>query len=234
MVKAFEAAGLTNQEARERLWFVDMNGLLVASRADLMEHNIPYAHDAQPLSFIEAIDALRPDVLIGATGAPGTFTQEAITRMCAVNDHPVIFALSNPTSKSECTAEQCYTWSQGKAIFASGSPFPEFTLDDQHFRPGQGNNAYIFPGLGLGIIAANARLVPDEFFLVAAHTLAHLVEESDIANGAVYPRLREIRHLSLEIAVAVAEKAYEMGLADAPRPADLRAHIASYVYDPSY
>jgi malate dehydrogenase (oxaloacetate-decarboxylating)(NADP+) len=234
MVRAFEAAGLTNAEARERLWFVDQIGLVVASRADLMPHNLPYAHDAMPLTFIEAIETLRPDVLIGATGAPGTFSQEVIEHMCLVNDHPVIFALSNPTSKSECTAEQAYTWSQGKAIFASGSPFPEFTLDDQHFRPGQGNNAYIFPGLGLGILAANARLVPDEFFLVAAHTLAHLVEEEDILLGAVYPRLREIQALSLEIAVAVAEKAYEMGLAEAPRPADLRKAIQDYVYDPSY
>jgi malate dehydrogenase (oxaloacetate-decarboxylating)(NADP+) len=199
-----------------------------------MEHNRPYAHDAVQLSFIEAIHTLRPDVLIGATGAPGTFTQEVIETMCAVNDHPVIFALSNPTSKSECTAEQAYTWSHGKAIFASGSPFPEFTLDDRHFRPGQGNNAYIFPGLGLGIIAANARLVPEEFFLVAAHTLAQLVEEDDIQLGAVYPRMREIKELSLEIAVAVAEKAYEMGLAEAPRPRDLRAAIQDYVYDPSY
>jgi malate dehydrogenase (oxaloacetate-decarboxylating)(NADP+) len=234
MARAFEAEGLSPAEARERLWFVDQTGLVVASRTELAAHKVPYAHEAPQMGLMEALDFVRPDVLIGATGTPGTFTQEVVERLCVLNQHPVIFALSNPTSRSECTAEQAYTWSKGKAVFASGSPFPECTLGDRHFRSGQGNNAYIFPGLGLGILAANARIIPDEFFLAAAKTLAQWVDAGDIQMGAVYPRLREIKDISLEIAVAVAEKAYEMGLAEASRPVDLRAVIEAYRYDPGY
>src|SRR6187455_1225866 len=125
MTSAFVDEGLTPDEARRRLWFVDVNGLVVKGRTDLMEHNLPYAHDHEPLDFVAAIDAIRPHVLIGATGAPGTFTREVVERMSAINERPVIFALSNPTSKAECTAEQAYAWSKGKAVFSSGSPFGE-------------------------------------------------------------------------------------------------------------
>jgi malate dehydrogenase (oxaloacetate-decarboxylating)(NADP+) len=154
--------------------------------------------------------------------------------MTAVNERPVIFALSNPTSKSECTAEQAYTWSKGKAIFASGSPFPQFDMNGQKFVPRQGNNAYIFPGLGLGLLISQAKYVPDELFLTAAHCLADLVEEHDLSVGGLYPPIGEIRSLSLEIALAVAEKVYEMGIARTERPADLRKTIEDYMYNPMY
>ena len=149
---------------------MDVKGLVVKGRDDLMAHNLPYAHEHAPLSFPDAIAALRPDVLIGATGAPGTFTREVIERMSAINARPVIFALSNPTSKAECTAEQAYAWSKGKAVFSSGSPFGECTYEGQVFRPGQGNNAYVFPGIGLGAVAARARRIPEALFLTAART----------------------------------------------------------------
>src|SRR5262249_51618917 len=154
---AFIDEGLVPEEARRHLWFVDLNGLVVKSRTDLMEHNLPYAHDHTPLAFEDAIDAVRPHVLIGATGAPGTFTRTVVERMSAINQRPVIFALSNPTSRAECTAEEAYAWSGGRAIFASGSPFAPVTYGDTTFRPAQGNNAYVFPGIGLGAVACRAR-----------------------------------------------------------------------------
>jgi len=224
--------GLTLEAARARLWFVDIKGLVVASRDDLMPHNLPYAHDHTPMAFLEAIDALRPHILIGATGAPGTFTRQVVERMSANNDRPVIFALSNPTSKAECTAAQAYEWSRGAALFASGSPFGTCTVGERTFRPGQGNNAYVFPGIGLGAIAARSRRVPDAFFLTAARTLAAMVTENDLQAGALYPRLREIRDVSLGIAIAVAEQAHELGLARRARPDDIRAAILAYRYEP--
>ena len=142
--------------------------------------------------------------------------------MSQINQRPVIFALSNPTSCAECTAEQAYAWSEGRAIFASGSPFGPQTYNGRTLRPAQGNNAYVFPGIGLGAVACRARTLPDELFLVAARTLAGLVSQQDLDQGALYPPLRDIRKLSLAIAVGVATKAYEMGLARAKRPRNLR------------
>jgi malate dehydrogenase (oxaloacetate-decarboxylating)(NADP+) len=232
MVAAFQEGGLTREDARRHLWFVDINGLVVASRNDLMEHNAPYAHDHRPLSFVAAIDAIKPHVLIGATGAPGTFTREVIEHMCAANERPAIFALSNPTSKAECTAEQAYTWSKGRAVFASGSPFAPFTYQGQEFRPGQGNNAYVFPGIGLGAVMCAARHIPDEFFLSAARVLAGLVGEDALRRGSLYPPLADLRNISLAIALSVAEKAHELGLARNERPRDLKKSISEYMYDP--
>jgi malate dehydrogenase (oxaloacetate-decarboxylating)(NADP+) len=232
MTAALVDEGLTLTDAQQRLWFVDVHGLVVKSRTDLMPHNLPYAHDGRSLGFIEAIDALRPNVLIGATGAPGTFTQAVVERMCAHNDVPVLFALSNPTSKAECTAEQAYTWSRGRAVFASGSPFGKVTLDGKERRPGQGNNAYVFPGIGLGALACRAKRIPDELFLAAARTLAGLVTSDDLASGSLYPPLRDIRRISLAVAVKVAEAAYDLKLARARRPPDLRKAISRSMYEP--
>jgi len=232
MTAAFVDAGLTPQEARGRLWFVDVHGLLVKGRTDLLEHNLPYAHAHPPLGFGEAIDALRPHVLIGATGSPGTFTQDVIERMSRVNARPVVFALSNPTSKAECTAEQAYTWSGGRAIFSSGSPFGKVSFEGKDLRPGQGNNAYVFPGIGLGAVWCEARTLPDDLFLEAARALASLVRDRDLDAACLYPSLRDIRKISLAIAVKVASKAYAMKLARRPRPRDLRKSIASFMYEP--
>ncbi len=232
MVSAFEEEGLTNEEARSRLWFVDVNGLVVKGRDDLMEHNLPYAHENDQLDFINAIDSIKPHILIGATGSPGTFTQEIIEHMAAINERPVLFALSNPTSRAECTAEQAYQWSNGKAIFASGSPFDKVTFKGKEYCPGQGNNAYVFPGVGLGAIITDATSIPDDLFLVASRTLANLVSEQNIQNGALYPKLSEIRNISLNIATAIAEKAFELGIAHNDKPENLKQFIVDYMYDP--
>ena len=232
MTTAFEEEGLTQEDARRHLWFVDVNGLVVKARTDLLEHNRPYAHDARPQSFLDAIDTVRPHVLIGATGAPGTFTQAVIERMAALNDRPAIFALSNPTSKAECTAEQAYAWSKGKALFASGSPFGAVTYGKKTFTPAQGNNVYVFPGIGLGALACRARTLPDALFLEAARTLAKLVQQRDLDHGALYPPLKDIRKISLAIAVGVASKAYAMNLAQEKRPRSIRRHVAEMMYVP--
>jgi malate dehydrogenase (oxaloacetate-decarboxylating)(NADP+) len=232
MTAAYVEEGLTPEDARRHLWFVDLNGLVVKGRTDLMDHNRPYAHDFKPLAFVDAIDAVRPHVLIGATGAPGTFTRTVIERMSRINDRPVIFALSNPTSKAECTAEEAYSWSAGRAIFASGSPFGPVTHEGQTFRPAQGNNAYVFPGIGLGAVACRARTLPDELFLTAARALAGLVRPSDLDQGSLYPPLREIRKISLAIAASVATKAYAMNLARGKRPGNLRRSVERMMYRP--
>jgi len=234
MVSAFEQAGLSEEEAKKRLWFVDLKGLVVKDRDGLMPHNLPYAHEHENLGFIDSIKNIRPDVLIGATGAPETFTKVVIETMSDINERPVVFALSNPTSRAECTAEQAYIWSKGKAIFASGSPFSEYIYKEQKFRPGQGNNAYIFPGIGLGALMSNATILTDEMFLVAAKALAEFVDTEDINLGSLYPPLKEIRKVSKKIAIAVAEKAYELNLAKDEKPEDLAKKIDDYMYNPYY
>jgi len=234
MVTALEAEGLSQKEALDRLWYVDIEGLLVSSRTDLMEHNLPYAHDVAAMNLLEAIEAMKPHVLIGATGAPGTFTKDVIEAMCKNTERPAIFALSNPTSRAECTAEDAYIWSNGQAIFTSGSPFDKVTYEGQTFQPGQGNNAYIFPGVGLGAVIAEAEKITDEMFLAAARTLSGLVTDGDLARGTLYPPLDYIRDASLEIAVAVASLAVKQGIARAQLPDNLKAHIKASMYDPRY
>ena len=234
MVSAFKEAGLSKEDALKRLWFVDQEGLVVKSRDDLMVHNLPYAHEHEALDFVSAINEIKPHILIGATGAPGTFTQEVIEAMSALNERPASLALSIPTSRSELSAEQAYEWSKGKAIFTSGSPFDAISHEGKTLKPGQGNNAYIFPGVGLGAIACEATHITDEMFLASARSLAELVSEEDLSTSTLYPPLKDIRNASLEIAVALAEKAYDHGIAQLARPSDLKQYIRDMMYDPSY
>lgn len=226
--------GLSEREALARIWFVDINGLVVAERDDLMSHNLPYAHAHEPCHFIEAIEKVRPNVLIGATGAANIFNQRVIRSMSNINRRPIIFALSNPTSQAECTAEQAYQWSDGRAIFASGSPFAPVQFGGQLLRPGQGNNAYIFPGIGLGALVAQARIISDDMFLAAAKSLAQAIRPEELEQGAVYPALQRIREVSMSIAEAVANCAYDSGLAQNERPVSLRAAIREAMYEPGY
>ena len=231
---ALQHEGLSESEARQRLWFVDIEGLVVKSRSDLMEHNLPYAHDHPSADFIAAIKQIKPQILIGATGFPGTFTQEAVKLMAEINDRPALFALSNPTSRAECTAQQAYEWTQGRTIFTSGSPFAEVEFDGKTFKPGQGNNAYIFPGIGLGAVISEASHITEDMFLIAAQKLASLVNEDHLSAGAIYPPLNDIRSVSLEIATSVAEKAYAQDVARLPKPDGLKQAIENYMYNPRY
>jgi malate dehydrogenase (oxaloacetate-decarboxylating)(NADP+) len=231
---ALQQEGLSESEARARLWFVDMEGLVVKERKGLLPHNEPYMHEHPQLGFIDAINTIKPNVLIGATGAPNTFTRAVIEAMTNVNQRPTIFALSNPTSRAECTALEAYEWSQGKVIFASGSPFPALTYNEKKITPGQGNNVYVFPGIGLGTIISKAPVITDEMFLIAARTLAELVTEDDLDKGMIYPSLKSIREVSYNIALAVAEHAYQTQLTKTERPDDLEQRIRNYMYEPGY
>jgi len=227
--------GLSEQEARKRCWFVDSKGLVVKGRINLAEHKLPYAHDYDAIGdFLSAVKSLRPTVIIGVSGQPNTFNQSVLEAMASYNKRPIVFAMSNPTSKAECTAEEAYTWTDGRAIFASGSPFAPVTFKGETYVPGQANNAYAFPGIGLGVIACEAVSVTDEMFSVAAKALANAVSEDDLAQGRIYPSLTKIKEVSTAIATAVAEVAYSQRLARKPKPDDLSAYIRFQMYEPEY
>jgi len=228
--------GLNEAEAHARCWFVDSQGLVVRSRlGKLAEHKMPYAHYHPFVATLaEAIETVKPTVLIGVSGQAHAFTRDIVTRMAALNQRPIIFALSNPTSKAECTAEEAYQWTEGRVIYASGSPFPPGTFAGQPYVPGQGNNVYIFPGVGLGALVCEASQITDEMFLTAAQTLASVVTAEDLALGRIYPAISNIREVSIQIAAAVAEEAHRAGLARRPRPADLVKDIRARMFEPVY
>lgn len=228
VVKALEEAGLSNAEARERIWLVDSKGLVTQDQNDLTAQKRPYAKNHAPMNFLEVINEAKPQVLIGATGSPGTFTRDVVEAMSALNERPVIFALSNPTSQAECTAEQAYTWSKGKALFASGSPFDPVTYNGNTFRSGQANNAYIFPGMALGAITCEASRITEDMFLAAAKTLAGMITQDNLKAGTLYPPLKDIRTVSANIAKAVMTVAARQGLAGIKPPQEIK------MYDPSY
>ena len=235
LVAAMVDDGLDEAVARGRCWMVDSKGLVTAGRRDLAEHKKPYAHPHEPVAdFIGAVRALKPTAIIGVGATPQTFTREVIETMSQLNERPIIFALSNPTSKSECTAEQAYTWSGGRALFASGSPFDPVETGGRRYVPRQGNNSYIFPGVGLGVVSVQSSRVTDGMFMAAARTLAESVTEEDLAQGSLYPSLSRIRDVSAQIAVAVGEVAFQEGLAGIDRPADLLALMRQQMYDPNY
>lgn len=224
------------EEARKRIYLVDSKGLVTADRlSELQHHKIPFAHNSKPCTTLMcAICEVKPSVLIGVSAVPKTFNEEVCKKMAELNERPIIFALSNPTSKAECTAQEAYEWTEGAAIFSSGSPFDPVTLKDgRTFTPGQGNNAYIFPGIGLGVLAAGSTRITDHDMLVAAKTLAKQVTEKELTEGSLYPPLKAIRAVSAEIASAVASHAYETGVAtNFPMPSDMLAHCKSLMYDP--
>lgn len=235
IAKALMAEGLSYQEAHQRLWYFNSNGLITSARKNLANHIQCFAHDLPDYEFMQALDVHQPDILIGATGRPAMFTEEIIRKVASIKARPGIFALSNPTSRAECTAEQVYQWTDGRGIFASGSPFDEVIHDGKIFRPGQGNNAYIFPGIGLGMISCRAKTIPDSVFLESAKALAHTVTEDDLEVGSIYPAINEIREVSLSIASTVAGYAWKQGLTEeATLPGNLTEYIRSLMYNPVY
>ncbi|XP_022961041.1 NADP-dependent malic enzyme [Cucurbita moschata] len=237
---ALEISKQTNapvEETRKKIWLVDSKGLIVHSRKDSLQHfKKPWAHEHEPVKdLLSAVKAIKPTVLIGSSGVGRTFTKEVIEAVSAINEKPLIMALSNPTSQSECTAEEAYTWSEGRAIFASGSPFDPFEYNGKTFVPGQSNNAYIFPGFGLGVVISGAIRVHDDMLLAASEALAAEVSDENYENGLIYPPFTNIRKISANIAAKVAAKAYELGLATRlPRPADLVKYAESCMYSPIY
>ncbi len=235
MVSALMDEGLEEKDARRGCWFVDSKGLIVNSRQNLAEHKQRFAHEHEPVSdFLGAVKALRPTAIIGVSGSADAFSRPVLEAMAEINERPIVFALSNPTANSECTAEQAYSWTRGRAVFASGSPFDPVTIDGRQHVPGQGNNAYIFPGVGLGVVSTKARHVTNDMFLAAARILAAQVTDSDLSQGCIYPPLSKIRDISAKIAMAIAELVFDKDLTNLPRPNDMRAMIRSNMWEPVY
>ncbi|KAM9851912.1 NADP-dependent malic enzyme [Aulostomus maculatus] len=237
IVMAMEKEGLAQEEALKKIWMVDSKGLIVKGRDHLTHEKERFAHEHPQMKKLEdVVRELKPTAIIGVAAVAGAFTEQIIRDMASFNERPIIFALSNPTSKAECTAEQCYTLTEGRGIFASGSPFDPVTLPDgRTFYPGQGNNAYIFPSVGLGITACTVRHITEEVFLTAAEALAQLVTEKDLAEGRLYPPLSSIREVSLNLAVTIMEYAYEHNLATLrPEPTDKAAYVRSLSYSTDY
>jgi len=234
-VEAMVAEGTDEARARRKCWLFDSRGLVVKQRIDLAAHKQAYAHDHAPIgTLLDAVKSLRPTAIIGVAAVGGAFTEDVVRTMAALNKRPIVFALSNPTSKSECTATQAYRWSDGRALLACGSPFDPVTQDGRSYVPRQGNNSYIFPGVGLGVIMSGASRVTDEMFMAAARTLAGQVGEDDLQQGSLYPPLKNIRDVSAHIAAAVAAVAYRRELARRPKPADLLTFAKSQMYEPRY
>jgi len=233
--RALESESLSSEAARARIWMFDANGLLENTRADLAPFQRPYSHAHAPCrDFVAAIESIQPTVLIGVSTAARAFDQRVIQAMARINQRPVIFPFSNPTSRSECTAEEAYRWSEGRAVFASGSPFPPVRIGDRTFVPGQGNNVYIFPAIGMAVYATRATRVTDEMFVAAARGVAEQVTPADLEAGLVYPPQANILTTEIHAAERVAEVILASGLAGIPRPTDLRTHILAHAYRPEY
>jgi malate dehydrogenase (oxaloacetate-decarboxylating)(NADP+) len=227
--------GMDIREARSRNALFDINGLLVSSRTDLADFQKPFAQDRAPIStFVDAVKAIRPTGIIGVSTVPKLFNREVITAMAEINERPIIFPYSNPTSRSECTAEEAYRWSDGRAVFASGSPFPPVEIGGRHFVPGQGNNVYIFPAMGMAVFATEAKRVTEEMFIVAAQAVAEQVSEENLSTGLIYPPQSRILEASLHVAERVAAYILDHGLARVSRPDDVGALVRARTYRPVY
>jgi malate dehydrogenase (oxaloacetate-decarboxylating)(NADP+) len=230
---ALEGMDVTKARARNALF--DINGLLVKSRTDLADFQKPFALDHAPVStFVEAVRALRPTGIIGVSTVPKLFNQQVVEAMSEINERPIIFPYSNPTSRSECTAEEAYRWSEGRAIFASGSPFPPVEIAGRTYVPGQGNNVYIFPAMGMAVFATEAKRVTEEMFIVAAKAVAEKVTEDSLATGLIYPPQNRIFEASMHVAARIAEYIFDHDLARVPRPSDIKAHIRARAFQPVY
>ena len=245
LVEAMEQQGLSTQEGRRRIWLVDSRGLVTTAREGLEEYKAPFARDRNEvgtyacqdhsrITLEEAVRNAKPTILIGTSGTPNMFSEAIVRLMAEANQRPVIFPLSNPTSKSECTPEDAIRWSDGRAIVATGSPFPPVTYSGNRFRIGQGNNAFVFPGIGLGVWLAGATRVTNGMFLEAARALSTQLTESDLRENAVYPELTRIRECSLSVACAVMRKAASEGIATAEIPSPLEENVRKAMWFPEY
>lgn len=235
IASAMMLEGLSEAQARARISLFDINGLIEPSRKDLFDFQKPYAHEHAPSrDFAGTIESLKPTVLIGVSTQGKAFTQKVVEAMAKNNKRPIIFALSNPTDHAECTAEEAYRWSGGQALYAAGVPFPPVRINGKMFIPGQGNNLYVFPAVGLAIYATQARRVTDEMFIAAAHGVAEQVTQAELDAGLLYPPQTDILQTEIATAQRVAEVIFARKLAGVERPADMKAFIKSKLYTPEY
>ena len=235
LCSALVAQGMSLTEAQARVYMFDINGLLEASRTDLLDFQKPYAHQHAPTrDFVAAIESVKPTTIIGVSTIGGAFNQKVIEAMARINERPVILALSNPTEHAECTPEQAYTWSKGKAIYAAGVQFEPVHYNGQTFLPGQANNFYIFPAVGMAIFATEAKRVTDEMFIEAGQAVADQVPSELLKQGLLYPLQSNILETEIQTAARVAKLVFDSGLARVPRPTDMVAFIREHVYKPEY
>jgi malate dehydrogenase (oxaloacetate-decarboxylating)(NADP+) len=227
--------GMKPEDARSRVHLFDVNGLLEDSRKDLFDFQQPYAHRHAPTSdFVAAIESIKPTTIIGVSTVGGLFTQRVVEAMSRINEHPVIFALSNPTDHAECSPGQAYTWSKGKAIYAAGVQFPPVHFEGRTFLPGQANNFYVFPTIGMAVFATQASRVTDEMFIEAAQAVADQVPSELLKQGLLFPLQASILETEIQTAARVARLVFDSGLARVDRPADMVAFIRKHVYKPEY
>jgi malate dehydrogenase (oxaloacetate-decarboxylating)(NADP+) len=227
--------GLTRKDAQARIYMFDINGLLEDTRRDLLDFQRPYAHKHPPTrDFVAAIETIKPTAIIGVSTVGGAFNQKVVETISGINERPVIFALSNPTDRAECTAEQAYSWSKGKAIYAAGIQFPPVHLNGQTFLPGQANNFYVFPAIGMAIFATQATRVTDEMFIEAAHAVADQVPSQLLKQGLLFPLQSNILESEIQTAARVAKLVFDSGLARVEHPADMVSFIRRHVYKPEY
>jgi malate dehydrogenase (oxaloacetate-decarboxylating)(NADP+) len=235
IASAMTLEGLTADQARSRISLFDINGLIEPSRTDLLDFQKPYAHPHAPShDFVSVIESLKPTTLIGVSTKGKAFTRPVVEAMARLNKRPIIFALSNPTDHAECTAEEAYGWSDGRALYAAGVPFPPVRYGGKTLVPGQGNNLYIFPAVGLAIVATKARRVTDEMFVVAARAVADEVTQAELDTGALYPPQSHILETEIAVAAKVAETIFGRGLAAVEKPADVRSFVADQLYKAEY
>jgi malate dehydrogenase (oxaloacetate-decarboxylating)(NADP+) len=235
IVASMRMKGLSQNEARSRISLFDIEGLLESSRTNLSDAQKVYAHKAAPSQdLVKTIETFKPTVLIGVSTKGGAFNRRVVEAMSRLNERPIIFAISNPTDKAECSAEQAYTWSSGKALFAAGVQFPDVTINGTTFHPGQANNFYIFPAIGLATYAARPRRITDECFIVAAEATADQVDHDLRVKGMLFPSQADILETEVTTATRIAEFMFEKGLAQAERPRDIRAWIEGLLYKPQY
>jgi malate dehydrogenase (oxaloacetate-decarboxylating)(NADP+) len=235
LASAMQQQGLTKEKAAARISLFDINGLIEPSRKDLSSSQQVYAHQHAPAKdLVATIESLKPTILIGVSTTGGAFNQRVVETMSKVNERPIIFALSNPTEKAECTAEQAYSWSKGKALYAAGVQFPDVKLDGQTFHPGQANNFYIFPAVGLAVYATRSKRITDEVFIVAAEASAGQVTAEQRSHGMLFPSQANILEVEVAIAARTAEYIFDNNLATVKRPNDIRSWIEGQLYNPQY
>lgn len=237
--------GLSEKEAVERIFLSDSQGLLVSDRQNLEAYKKPFAHPSNAISqlglpadgmatLVALVAAIKPTVLIGVSGIPKTFTPEVLEAVAKHTKNPVVFPLSNPTANSECTPDEIYRSTDGRAIVATGSPFQPVQFKGKTYPVAQCNNMWVFPGLGLGAGAIKAKTIPEDLFIAAADAVANEVSSERLAQGCVFPEVKNIRDVERKVAIAVAREAVKLGLAPKRNDDEIVHIVDSAIWFPDY
>ena len=227
--------GLTREQALERIRLVDINGLVESSRTDLNEWQKPFALADQPSKdLLEVVKNFKPTILIGVSTTAGAFNEAVVKEMAALNERPIIFALSNPTDHAECSAEQAYQWTDGRVLFAAGVQFDDVSYKGKTYHPGQANNFLIFPATSLAVYATRPKRITDAMFIETARAIANQVMDTQRAKGMLYPPTENVLEMELTAATHVAQYIFDQGMATVERPANVRQWIESLLYRPEY